>query len=178
MKFIYKPEGAEPREWDFKPERLMNAESEAIERVSEMLYPEWTDAVMRGSTTAVHALLWVFLKRSDPTRTYNSVTFCPADYDIVFDDEEKAEYVAAYDAEVAAGEAVAPEYTAQIEAMRADLPPAPTDDIAVDLDEIEDPESYEPEGPKGQPSRGSIFGDGTSGTSPTTSPPLHLSSTG
>lgn len=107
MLFVYKPEGREddPMKWEFATNKLMNVEAEAIERATKMTYGEWADAVTRGSMTALHGLLWVMLKRGNPTLTYDE---CPgfnlSEVDFELDDEESAEALAELEAKAAGGE--------------------------------------------------------------------------
>lgn len=63
----YAPEGAEPRQWTFAPDRLMSSEAEAVEKVTAMTYDEFCMALIKGSRIARRALLWVLLKRTEPT---------------------------------------------------------------------------------------------------------------
>lgn len=86
MKFVYKPEGADPRSWDFDPDKMLSAEMMAVERLTGMTWREWIDACARGSITAIHALLYVFLKRSTPTLQPDQVEFSIAEID--FEDDE------------------------------------------------------------------------------------------
>ncbi len=66
MLLIYKPEGADERRWTFAPDKLLSSEAEAIEKVTEMTYQEFGQALVKGSMRARRALLWVMLKREDP----------------------------------------------------------------------------------------------------------------
>lgn len=88
MYFIYKPEGAEPKRWKFDPTKLMSPEAEAIERLCGMTFGEWVDAVGRTSITALHGLLYVMLKREQPTLTYDQVQFCLDDIDLELEDDD------------------------------------------------------------------------------------------
>lgn len=87
-RFTYSPEGAEPRSWPYEPNRMMNAETEAIERKTGMGFAEWQHKVEAGSTLAIHGLLWVLLKRKDPTLRWEQVEFCMADVALDYDDDE------------------------------------------------------------------------------------------
>ncbi len=98
MRFSYTPEGAEPRSWDFDPNRLMSPEAEAIERHTGMTFEEWGTQVGKGSMTALHGLLYVLLKRSDPTLRYDAVSFCLAEVDFVLDDDETRQAIATLEA--------------------------------------------------------------------------------
>lgn len=103
MKFVYKPEGVEPREWDFSPEKLMSPEAEAIERLTGMTFGEWAEAVRKGSITALHGLLYVMLKRQSPTMKYDEVQFNLSELDFVLDDRETADAIAGLEVKQADG---------------------------------------------------------------------------
>lgn len=89
MFFVYKPEGVEPLRWEFEPQKLMSPESEAIEKLTRMTFTEWLDAVARNSVTAIHALLYVLLKRKEPTLAYADVQFSMSEIAFEYDDDEK-----------------------------------------------------------------------------------------
>jgi hypothetical protein len=93
MKFVYKPEGAEPKSWDFAPDRLMNAEAEAIERHTGLTFGEFVDKISATSFLAIHGLLYVMLKRTIPTLKWDEVQFSLADVDFELDDAEAADAV-------------------------------------------------------------------------------------
>lgn len=89
MKFVYKPEGLAPREWEFEPERqLMSAECIAIEKLTGMEWGEWKAAVRKESMRAKHAYLWVLLKRENPTLLPKHVSFAPDEAVFVPSDDE------------------------------------------------------------------------------------------
>lgn len=89
MKFVYKPEGADPREWEFDPTRLMSPEVETIERHTGLTFNQWVEAVGNGSFLAFHGLLYVLLKRTTPTLKWTDVQFCMADIDMAMTTEEE-----------------------------------------------------------------------------------------
>ena len=91
MKFVYTAEGADSLEWDFQPGKLMNAEAEAIERLTGMTFVTWQKAVLEGSVRAVHGLLYVMLKRDNPALKYDQVVFCMDEIDFDFTPEERAD---------------------------------------------------------------------------------------
>jgi len=70
---IYKPEGADPRQWTFAPDKLLSSEAEAIEKVTGTTYEEFGQALIKGSVRARRALLWVLLKRDEPTLRHSQV---------------------------------------------------------------------------------------------------------
>lgn len=88
MKFVYKPEGLEPKEWEFEPNKLMSPECIAIEKLTGLTFTEWAAAVKRGSVQCVHAYLWVMLKRENPTLTPKQVQFSLEEYDFEPSDDE------------------------------------------------------------------------------------------
>lgn len=104
MKFVYKPEGADAKSWDFAPEKLMSPEAEAIERHTGMTYAEWGTAVTRGSVLALHGLLFVMLKRNVPTLKWDDVQFSMSELDFELDDEETAEALAALEDKARTGD--------------------------------------------------------------------------
>lgn len=76
MYLVYQPEGTdEPKRWPYNPRKLMSAEREAIERRCGMTFAEFTQAVLKGSSLARRALLWVLLKREHPTMKFDDVEF-------------------------------------------------------------------------------------------------------
>jgi hypothetical protein len=95
MQFVYKPEGAEPKKWDFQPDKLMSPEAEAIERLTKMTFGEWSQAVTKGSMLALHGLLYVLLKREIPTLKWDAVTFSLSEVDFELTDQETADMIAA-----------------------------------------------------------------------------------
>lgn len=73
MLLKYTPEGTEGRTWTFTPEKLLSSEAEAIEKATKMTYAEFGVAIIKGSATARRALLWVYLKREEPTLKLASI---------------------------------------------------------------------------------------------------------
>lgn len=76
MYLVYQPEGAEePQRFQYKPQKLMSAEREALERRSHMDFADFTKGVLNGNAVCRRALLWVMLKRGHPTLKYEDVDF-------------------------------------------------------------------------------------------------------
>ena len=73
MFLVYKPEGADERRWTYEPEKLLSSEAEAIERKTGWTYEEFGIQLVKGSTIARRALLWVLLKRDDPTLRHEQI---------------------------------------------------------------------------------------------------------
>jgi len=88
MLFKYTPEGAEPQEWPFAPEKLMSSECEAIEKVTGMTYQEFSVKILDGSVMARRALLWVLLKRTEPTLRHSQVDFPAGAVELQFEQHE------------------------------------------------------------------------------------------
>lgn len=95
-KVVYKPEGVDtPREWDFNPGKMISPEMGLIERVTGMLFPEWVDAFGKGSVTAIHAFLFVMLKRETPSLKPDDVVFVMDDVSLDLTDDEAVQYATA-----------------------------------------------------------------------------------
>lgn len=73
--------------FEFDAARMTNVEGMAIERVTGMLFVEWTKALEAGSMLAQTALVWVIKKRREPSLRFDDVTFEMASIEIE-DDEE------------------------------------------------------------------------------------------
>lgn len=93
MQFVYAPEGVDPIKWEFEPTRLMNAEVEAIERHTGLTFASWVEACGNSSVLAFHGLLYVYLKRRQPTLKWDDVQFCMAEISFELDDTEKSNLV-------------------------------------------------------------------------------------
>jgi hypothetical protein len=73
---VYEPDGAEePQRFQYKPQKLMSAEREALERRSRLDFADFTKGVLNGNAVCRRALLWVMLKRQHPTTKYEDVDF-------------------------------------------------------------------------------------------------------
>lgn len=77
--------GDDVREWDFKPERLMATEAIAIEKMTGQPFGE-----DQNKMRSMHALVWVLLKRDEPTLKYTDVDFAIGDLTVDLDEEEQA----------------------------------------------------------------------------------------
>lgn len=76
MYLVYKPEGSEePKRWKYQPKKLMSAEREKLERLTDRNYSEFTKDVVAGNALCRRALLFVFLKREHPTTRFEDVDF-------------------------------------------------------------------------------------------------------
>lgn len=90
-KLVYAPEGAEPREWVFDPDRMRSPELEAIEDATGWTTAEWLDLLGRGSMRALRALVWVNLRQHVPDLEFSAVSFDATEVNFVTDDAEEAD---------------------------------------------------------------------------------------
>jgi hypothetical protein len=72
---VYEVEGEEPQKFLYKPQKLMSAEREALERRSRMDFSDFTKGVLNGNAVCRRALLWVLRKRAHPTLKFEDVDF-------------------------------------------------------------------------------------------------------
>lgn len=103
-KFVYTPEGAEPRKWDFEFERLDNDTAELIEETYGKPYGAWVMDASAFSMRAMHVLLWVMLRQDAPDLDYDAVKFRFNEITMELDDEESDELKADLEDREQAGE--------------------------------------------------------------------------
>lgn len=56
-----------------------NKEGMDIERVTDMTFDQWNERLAAGSMLAMTALVWILLKRDEPTLRFSEVEFTLAD---------------------------------------------------------------------------------------------------
>lgn len=88
MQFTYQPDGADARTWEYDPNSFPNNEMEIVERKTGFTWAQFTEALLTGSALAVHALLWVYLRRKDRTLSWDSVVFTLSETALEWTDEE------------------------------------------------------------------------------------------
>lgn len=89
MYLIYKPEGAEePQRFLYKPQKLMSAEREALERRAAMDFSDFTKGVLNGNAVCRRALLWVMLKRQHPATRFEDVDFAWEELQVEYSKQE------------------------------------------------------------------------------------------
>ena len=125
MIITYQPEGAQPTTWDFKPQKLLNAEAEAIERHTGWTFDEFQDRLMKGSVLAMRALLFVMLKRGDPTLKWDAVQFALGDVKLDMDDAEAQQVLAELQTRQRDGEDMTDEQLAVMDQLYERLNDAP-----------------------------------------------------
>ncbi|WP_329311711.1 hypothetical protein [Streptomyces sp. NBC_01262] len=94
MIFTYSRQGAEPQRWDLSEVRFLSSEAEAVERTTGLEWGEvlhWRTLVDKVSPTARRGLLWILLKRSDPTLRYSACDPVLAEMDVKLGAKELAE---------------------------------------------------------------------------------------
>lgn len=91
MRFVYKPEGADERSWDLDFNNMKASEWISIEKQAGLASREFAAALQKGSLLAVKALLWVLLKRSMSTLSWDSLDFTMAEIDMVPDEDDEVE---------------------------------------------------------------------------------------
>lgn len=77
-------------EYQFTPEKIMNTEWIAIERVSGFSVAQFEDKVAEGSMLALTALVWVLRKRKEPTLRFEQVEFEGGSVDVIPDPVEES----------------------------------------------------------------------------------------
>lgn len=93
MLIVYRPALGSEQTWEYKPQKMLNAEAAAIEKVTGWTYEEFGEKFMSGSVIAKQALLWVLRKRTEPTLRYNDVEFAVDELEHELDDDEKRKVI-------------------------------------------------------------------------------------
>jgi hypothetical protein len=92
VEIIYRPEGAEPRSWEFTPRKIMSVDAEAIEAVGGDLWEDF-DTFGRlfnmGNRRALRAALWVMLRRDDPGLRFETLSVGAMDIGIGIGEAER-----------------------------------------------------------------------------------------
>lgn len=148
MKFSYTPEGADPREWVINLNKLPNVEAEEIERRTDMTYGEWGDALERNSMRALHALLFVLMRRSTPSLKWDQIVFSMSEVSLEMELAEKKEALVRIREGIANGSISDDDARPAIDALVAE--------IAAE----DEPESADEADPKVSPAPDSVSGGG------------------
>jgi hypothetical protein len=140
----YTPLDGAPRTWDLSTVRFLTSEAETVERTTAL---EWSQIihrstlVVRKSPTALRALLWVLLKRDQPTLRYSAVDPAVGEVEVKLGADDAAELRAEAEQRLTEGKGTEEEFE---EAMR-------------DLDDLTDPDALATgqaalvDGPKAEP---------------------------
>lgn len=116
MIVTYSPADGQQRTWQYKSAELPSADAEALEEVVPPSFDEWQQQLLRGGAKARRALLWVLLRRDDPTLKFGDVEFRMGELEVEFDSDEKQRALA----EVEKDPNIAEEDKAQLRELLAD----------------------------------------------------------
>lgn len=134
MRLKYTPEGTQPLVWDFTVGDLLVHEAEAMERQTGLSTSELGTGLKRGSAQAIHALLWVFLRRDPGRRTlkYDDVSFRLSEVSLDLDPGEKRRVLEVLEEKVATGAELDEDEQTAYDVMKAEVesddPKVPTGD--------------------------------------------------
>jgi hypothetical protein len=133
MDFIYTPEGREddPYRWEWAPGRIPSPDAEIIERRTGMLFPKWTKAAADGSIIALHAFLFVQLRKQRPTLEWDQVVFTQDEVRFEFTEDDERKWLTNLEAAEKRGETLAPEEQTLLDGLRkqfSDQEPDPADE--------------------------------------------------
>lgn len=88
MYLTYTPADGDPQRWKYNPRKLLTAERETLERVTDRHFTAFTGDVLQGNALCRRALLWVFLKRAHPTLRFADVDFAWDEVKLEFSRQE------------------------------------------------------------------------------------------
>lgn len=88
MYLVYRPDGSEPQEWWFDPQKLRAQEAEAIEKRTGWDFAEFGSHLLRGSVLARRALLWTFQRQVHHTLRFEDVDFATGEVELEYSKEE------------------------------------------------------------------------------------------
>lgn len=104
MDFIYTPEGATPKRWEWAPGKMPSPEAEEIEKRTGQLHSAAAQACAAGSIRATHAFLFVLLRRGNPALEYDQVVFTADEISWEFTDTDRHRWLANLEAAIDRGE--------------------------------------------------------------------------
>lgn len=85
----YAPEGGERRRWNLTQIKVMAAEAETIERLTDWTWGEANQQLNKGSIRALRVFAFVLEKRAHPTLKFPQFTPAADELDYWLDDEER-----------------------------------------------------------------------------------------
>ena len=92
MRLVYTPDDGEKREFEFKPNRFLSVEAEAIEAVGGDMwdsFERYSQLLLRGNVKALRATFWILRKRTgEPTLKFSDINVYVDELMLDFDDEE------------------------------------------------------------------------------------------
>lgn len=93
MRLTYAPDGADPRTWVVKLNKLPSSDAIDLERVTGSTWSQYKRDLDNGSVRAMQALLWLHLRRDAPNLEVDQVVFCDDDYRVELDDDQVRTYL-------------------------------------------------------------------------------------
>lgn len=88
MILTYTPDDGNAVKWVFRPDDMLDRESEEIERRTDWTWPEFLEKLQKQSTLARRVLLWVLLRRQHPTLRFEDLSFRQSQCVLEFDRTE------------------------------------------------------------------------------------------
>lgn len=85
MILTYTPDGDKAQKWVFRPDDMLDRESEEIERRTDWTWPEFCEKLQKQSTLARRVLLWTLLRRQHPSLRLEDLTFRQSQCVLEFD---------------------------------------------------------------------------------------------
>lgn len=92
MIITYTPDEGPPEEYEFNPGKLMDPETEAIERVGDYAwdsYEMFGAMFFKGNARARRAALWISMKRKNPRLKFEDVHFRANQVDVDYSPAER-----------------------------------------------------------------------------------------
>ena len=90
MNITFENETYGKHEWlNLKVQKMKSTEAEDIERVTEMSFVQWGQALLNGNALCGRALVWTLLRRENRNLRFRNVDFTMDELTVELDDEEK-----------------------------------------------------------------------------------------
>jgi hypothetical protein len=147
MDFIYTPEGADEKRWEWAPGRIPSTDAEIIERRTGMLFPEWSKACAEGSMLAQHAFIFVQLRKDNPSLEWAQVVFTADEVRFEFTEDDQRGWLENLEAAVGRGDKLNESEQAMLAALRQQF----SDEAPGAGDEAAAGEATDPTEPPGEP---------------------------
>jgi hypothetical protein len=75
--------------YDYDPNRMLNTEAIALQKVTGMKMQEWTTALTEGDAFALTGLVWLLWRRNGREVAFDEVEFDIGQLDLTADDEDE-----------------------------------------------------------------------------------------
>lgn len=73
MLLHYTPDDGEKKTFEFKHDQMLSVEADAVERVTGLTWDEVGQKFLMGSSLVQRAVLWIFLKRENPSLRFKDL---------------------------------------------------------------------------------------------------------